>query len=184
MHLRLGTFDADPHPGNYLFDRAGPRVAFLDFGCVKHLPATELRAFRSFVRARLEGDRVASRRHALSLGFVEAGPEARVDRVIDALTRLYVPYPQEEPQRFPSLWAGFSLTDVWGKELADVRAHLNVPKDLVFVSRTLAGLYMVLSRLGATARWGRIAREYVCGGPPSSPLGVAEQRWLATRSKT
>jgi hypothetical protein len=38
-------------------------------------------------------------------------------------------------------------------------------------------MYMVLSRLGATASWGRIAREYVCGDLPSTPLGVAERAW-------
>jgi predicted unusual protein kinase regulating ubiquinone biosynthesis (AarF/ABC1/UbiB family) len=27
-----GTFDADPHPGNYLFDGGGRRVTFVDFG--------------------------------------------------------------------------------------------------------------------------------------------------------
>ncbi len=101
-----GTFDADPHPGNYLFDRGGSRVTFLDFGCVKYLSAPVLRAWRSFVHARLDGDRAASRAHALSLGFVEAGPEANIDRVVDALTRLYLPFRQDEPQRFPSLWSG------------------------------------------------------------------------------
>jgi predicted unusual protein kinase regulating ubiquinone biosynthesis (AarF/ABC1/UbiB family) len=121
-----GTFDADPHPGNYLFDRGGSRVTFLDFGCVKHLPAPVLEAWRSFVRARLDGDRVASRAQALSLGFVEAGPEASIDHVVDALTRLYLPFRQDEPQRFPSLWSGVSVMDVLGKQLADVRKHLRV----------------------------------------------------------
>ena len=33
MH-RLGAFNGDPHPGNYLFSRDGD-VTFLDFGLVK-----------------------------------------------------------------------------------------------------------------------------------------------------
>ncbi len=176
-----GTFDADPHPGNYLFDRGGSRVTFLDFGCVKRLPRPVLRAWRSFVRALLDGDRAASRAHASSLGFVQRGSAASIDRVVDALTRLYVPYRQDGAQRFPSLWSGVSLTDLLGEELADVRRHLSVPKDLVFVNRTLAGIYMVLSRLGATASWERIAREYVCGDPPSTPLGAAERAWMDER---
>ena len=171
-----GTFDGDPHPGNYLFDRAGARVTFLDFGCVKTLPAPVLREWRSFVRARLEGDRAASRTHALRLGFIEAGGEQSVDDgVIDALTRLYLPFQWEGPQRFPSLWSDVSVSDLLGGRLADVRRHLRVPKDLVFVNRTLAGMSMVLSRLGAVASWGRIAREYLCGDPPSTQLGVAER---------
>ncbi len=70
-----------------------------------------------------------------------------------------------------------------GKELAEVRRHVRLPKDLVFVNRTLAGMYMVLSRLGATASWGRIAREYVCGEPASTPLGVAERAWTERRGR-
>jgi predicted unusual protein kinase regulating ubiquinone biosynthesis (AarF/ABC1/UbiB family) len=173
-----GTFDADPHPGNYLFDPGGSRVTFLDFGCVKHLHAPVLREWRSFVRARLDGDRAASRAHAQSLGFVAEDPEASIDRVVEALTGLYLPFRQDGPQRFPSLWSGVSVTTVFGRELADVRRYLRIPKDLVFVNRTLAGMYMVLSRLGATANWGRIAREYVCGDPPSTPLGAAERTWV------
>jgi predicted unusual protein kinase regulating ubiquinone biosynthesis (AarF/ABC1/UbiB family) len=178
-----GTFDADPHPGNYLFDRGGSRVTFLDFGCVKHLPTPVRRAWRSFVGATLDGDRAASRAHASSLGLIDAGAEASADRVIEALTRLYLPFDRERPQRLPSLWSGVSVTDVLGAQLADVRRHLRMPKDLVFVTRTLAGMYMVLSRLGATASWGRIAREYVSGEPPSTPLGAAERAW-AKRART
>ena len=176
-----GTFDGDPHPGNYLFERGGSRVTFLDFGCVKHLPAPVLRELRGFVRAGLEGDRVASRAHAVRLGFVDAGPEASIDRVVEALTRLYLPFRLDEPQRFPSLWSEVSVTDVLGKKLADVRRNLRIPKDLVFVNRTLAGMSMVLSRLGAVASWGRIAREYVCGDPPSTPFGAAERAWARGR---
>lgn len=176
-----GTFDADPHPGNYLFQRDGARVTFVDFGCVKALPAPVLRDWRSFVRARLDGDRAASRAHALSLGFVEPGPPASVDRVLDALTHLYLPFRGGGPRPFPSLWSGVSVADFFRDELAEVRRSLRVPKDLVFANRTLAGVYMVLSRLGATADWERIAREYLCGDPPSTPLGVAERAWAGHR---
>ena len=40
---RLGAFNGDPHPGNYLFGSDG-RVTFLDFGLVKRFTAAELRA--------------------------------------------------------------------------------------------------------------------------------------------
>jgi predicted unusual protein kinase regulating ubiquinone biosynthesis (AarF/ABC1/UbiB family) len=177
-----GTFDADPHPGNYLFARGGSRVAFVDYGCVKHLPAQALREWRSFVRARLDGDAAASRTHALKLGFVDAAPEVDVDRVVAALTRLYLPFRLDGRQRYPSLWSEVSLSDaLLGERLADVRRNLRIPKDLVFVNRTLVGMSMVLSRLGATSAWGRIAREYVFGEPPSTPLGVAERAWASRR---
>ena len=38
---RLGAFNGDPHPGNYLF-RAGGHVTFLDFGLVKRFTPDEI----------------------------------------------------------------------------------------------------------------------------------------------
>ncbi|MCX7619164.1 AarF/UbiB family protein, partial [Tepidiforma sp.] len=47
---RLGMFNGDPHPGNYLFRRGG-RVTFLDFGLVKHFTPDELRPFEEMIVA-------------------------------------------------------------------------------------------------------------------------------------
>src|SRR6185312_12870125 len=52
--FRHGLFNADPNPGNYLFDRRG--VTFLDFGCVKRFPAEHLGRWRAVARAILERD--------------------------------------------------------------------------------------------------------------------------------
>ena len=43
---RLGAFNGDPHPGNYLFQPGG-RVTFLDFGLVKQFTADEIDVVRS-----------------------------------------------------------------------------------------------------------------------------------------
>jgi predicted unusual protein kinase regulating ubiquinone biosynthesis (AarF/ABC1/UbiB family) len=51
-----GMFNADPHPGNYVFLPAG-RVAFLDFGCVQRFPPDALEAFVAVRRAVVAGVR-------------------------------------------------------------------------------------------------------------------------------
>lgn len=171
-----GTIDGDPHPGNYLFDPGAARVTFLDFGCVKELPAHVHGDLRRFLRARLDGDRAASREAAVTLGFVEAAPWTTVDRIVDALDLLYLPFGRGAPERFPSPWAG-APGGVLGEELAEVRGNLAIPPDLVFVNRALVGMYLVLARLGPTADWGRIAGEYARGDPPATALGEAERAW-------
>jgi len=174
-----GTLDADPHPGNYLFDRDGTRVTFLDFGCVKELPAPLRLQLRGFARARLEGDLGEARARVQQLGFVAEGAAEHADRIVEVLSRVYLPFGRDQRQRFPSLWEGVSLAALVGRE--SVRLQVRLPGDLVFVNRTVAGLFQVLSRLGATANWGRIAREYLCDEPPSTALGVAERAWKDRR---
>ena len=49
------------------------------------------------------------------------------------------------------------------------------------MNRTVVGMYAVLARLGASANWHRIAREYAFGDPPATPLGELEQRWRGAR---
>src|SRR4051812_14275429 len=58
-----GMFNADPHPGNYLFQADGS-VPFLDFGCIQPIAGERLAAARAFPRAALAKDEPAFRRAA------------------------------------------------------------------------------------------------------------------------
>ena len=53
-----GMFNADPHPGNYLFQPDGS-VTFLDFGCIQPIAGHRLEAARDLHRAALEGGDLA-----------------------------------------------------------------------------------------------------------------------------
>ena len=52
---RHGLFNADPHPGNYLFHRDGT-VTFLDFGCVNRFTAERVSVMSALVDAALACD--------------------------------------------------------------------------------------------------------------------------------
>ena len=52
---RYGIFNADPHPGNYLFHEDGT-VTFLDFGCVKRFAQHRVEVMSSLVDAALPCD--------------------------------------------------------------------------------------------------------------------------------
>jgi len=172
--LGEGEILADPHPGNYRFDALGERTAFLDFGCVKILPPGVRAGLRELFRAGLEADGPAERRAAVRLGVV-GGAGSRA--VVDALVGLYLPYRRDAALPFPAPLSGAALRAAAGPGIAEVRRALRVPGDLPFVNRTVIGLYAVLSRLRASARWHRIAREYAFGDPPATPLGELERRW-------
>ena len=67
-----GLFNADPHPGNYLF---GPgQVSFLDFGCVKRLEAEGVTHFKQLASLGAEAD---WRARLLDLVYEPGAPRPR-----------------------------------------------------------------------------------------------------------
>jgi predicted unusual protein kinase regulating ubiquinone biosynthesis (AarF/ABC1/UbiB family) len=179
--LGPGVFTADPHPGNYRFGQGDRPVTFLDFGCVKRLaPALRL-AVRDLLRSGLEDDRDLARSAAARIGFVAEGAGRDADPLVDAIRFAYAPYRRGLSEPFPPVLSGPALRAAAGGSDASVRRLLRVPADVPLLNRSVIGLYAVLHELGAAADWHRIAREYVCGDPPSTPLGEAEARWRAVR---
>src|SRR5436305_2326792 len=65
---RTGFFSGDPHPGNYLLMDDG-RVAFLDFGMTKRIPAEQIAREAGVIRAGLEGDAVRLHSLLVEMGF-------------------------------------------------------------------------------------------------------------------
>src|SRR2546421_6646360 len=68
---RFGMFNADPHPGNYLFHDDGT-VTFLDFGCVKQLSPEAQRGFWDLPCAIVANDTDRMMRFNIELGFARA----------------------------------------------------------------------------------------------------------------
>jgi predicted unusual protein kinase regulating ubiquinone biosynthesis (AarF/ABC1/UbiB family) len=176
-----GTFVADPHPGNYRFDAAGARTVFLDYGCVKALPAATRDALRELTRGALDHEPAVVRDAAQRLGLLQEGTEGTA--VVSAFSHLFAPFRRDAIEPFPPVLTGPALRAATGPaaSLSAVRRDLRVPAGLPFVNRTVVGMYSVLARLGAVANWHRIAREYAFGDPPSTELGEAERAWQERR---
>ncbi|MGZ3686778.1 MAG: ABC1 kinase family protein, partial [Bdellovibrionota bacterium] len=66
--LRLGLMNADPHPGNYLFNQG--RVVFLDFGRVAEIDEKTLSLQRKFWSAILHRDAAAAKQMMKELKMV------------------------------------------------------------------------------------------------------------------
>ena len=56
----------------------------------------------------------------------------------------------------------------------DIQEKLEFPAMLAIWQRYTFGTAAVLGHLGAEANWHRIAREFLFGDPPSTPIG---ERW-------
>lgn len=177
----------DMHPGNLRF-HGGGRVTFLDFGLVDHVDDADVARIASAPRARV--DAVTPEEFARIVvdggylpeghGLDEASIEGYFGPFIDLETTPGLSC--VTPERAAALIDGYFGAQ---EQFADVIEQMTVPPRDVILSRANIGTLGVLSQLGATADWRRIAAAswpWESDEPPTSPLGEAHQMWLAEKT--
>ena len=175
---RFGMFNADPHPGNYLFHDDGT-VTFLDFGCVKRLNPEAQRGFWDLPTATLDGDAERLLRVYTEQGFTRADDPAPADKVMVWFRQQFAPLVAPQPFTFTPEFVSELLGDMANMD-KDLRRRSNVPKEYLFTNRISVGLYSVLGALRATADWRAIFEEDVTG-VPTTELGRLDADFFATR---
>lgn len=182
---RLGMFNGDPHPGNYLFEPGG-RVTFLDYGLVKHFTDEELAGFEALIQAVVtDPDPQRLRKVLVDLGLVQATADLDDDLVFEYFSHFY---------EFVRVDGEYTIDDAYASQTVrhmfdaagpygPVMRAANVPPSFVVIQRINLGLYAIFGQIGATANWRRIAEELwsFTDGPPSTPMGEAIARWAADR---
>ena len=156
--LRHGLFNADPHPGNFLFQN-GNRIAFLDFGCVQpmdeHLRLATNVLHDAATRRNESDFRLAATR---MLGTRGGSYE---HAIVDYVRRCFRPI-FESPFLITS---DYVKEVVWGiralkSELfAKDRSFVMPPRGLAFMNRLQFGFYSVLARLNVVVDYAQIERE-------------------------
>jgi len=180
---RLGVFNGDPHPGNYLF-RPGGQVTFLDFGLVKEFAPEETAVFHRLVETLvLQGDPEAYRRTLESIGLLRPDPSLSTEEVADYFSHFYDLVMVRGRRTVEHEYASETVRRVFNSK-SPVAKAVSLPSMFVIVQRINLGLYALLARLGATADWRGIAEELwpMVDGPPTTPLGEAEAEWLSRKS--
>jgi predicted unusual protein kinase regulating ubiquinone biosynthesis (AarF/ABC1/UbiB family) len=179
---RLQAFNGDPHPGNYLFHPGG-QVTFLDFGLVKRFQPGELQPLADMlIHAVVHPDRAAFRQAAYRSGFLQPGADVDDDALEEYFGHFYEFVREDRVATITPAWSSEAVRRYFdpSTEFAEVQRHLNVPPSFVILQRINLGLLAVLGELNATRNWRRVAEELwpFVDGPPSTPLGEAEARWL------
>jgi predicted unusual protein kinase regulating ubiquinone biosynthesis (AarF/ABC1/UbiB family) len=147
-----GLFNADPHPGNYLFHEDGT-VTFLDFGCVKRFTPEQVEVMKEVDRAVVadDGDRLLAL--CLEQGFVHPNDAPSGERLLDFYRPTYAYLTAEQPFTYTKEYAANVVqryADPFGP-VGDVIRKLDVPADYLFLGRIMVGLVSVLAGLGVTA---------------------------------
>lgn len=160
-----GRFNADPHPGNYIFLPDGA-VGVLDFGCVQRIPDDNRKHARAMHRAALARDEAAFRA-ALAL-MLDAKP-GRMEVLCGEYIRLAFRPLFEAPFHMTRPYAA-SLVDgmkVVAKESRSVpeAEFFTMPAEMTFMNRLQFGFYSLLARLDVTVDYAAIQREILAGLP-------------------
>ena len=183
----MGTFNGDPHPGNYLILDDGP-VAFLDYGLVKYFTPDEIELFAAMHRTMVETRDVGAFRQLLIDGRVIAADVPLSDeRLFEYFAGFYEHLLPEGPTRISREFTAGLISRMFDTDgpYADVQRHINVPPSFLLIQRINLGLYALFAELDACAHWQAILEEIVpwANGTPTTELGQAEAIWLAERSE-
>jgi predicted unusual protein kinase regulating ubiquinone biosynthesis (AarF/ABC1/UbiB family) len=145
------TLHADPHPGNYLFGPDG-QVQVLDFGCVKRFDPYWIGHYARAVLAALDGDRAGVLSAARDLGgWVGHGEEA-AEAIWQFCDALVGPLRLGEhtiggPEDRALVRIQPALRELWRHP--DIRGQ----RDVVYLHRTLGGVYAMCRRLEVRDDW-------------------------------
>jgi predicted unusual protein kinase regulating ubiquinone biosynthesis (AarF/ABC1/UbiB family) len=169
------VFNADPHPGNYIFHDDGS-VSFLDFGCVKRFDREQIESLNLVMRECLRGDVDKTWRVSVEGGFFAPSGSLTPQEVLAYWREPIEMYWGEQP---------FTVTPEYVAKLIELRysptgpsanafRHLATPATYTIMSRIDIGVMSLISELRATNYWDTIGAEYFEGADPATPMGKAD----------
>ena len=180
---RFGSFNGDPHPGNYLFGRDGT-VTFLDFGLVKHFTTPELELFMTMIGAAvLDGDWDRYRRILEGIGLLTKNAPVTTDEACNYFALFYEALLPDKDITWTSEYSSRVTRNLFDRS-SPIAQYATVPESFVVIQRINIGLFGVLGQLQATGNYRRISEELwpMTNGLPSTPMGEAEAEWLRRRA--
>jgi predicted unusual protein kinase regulating ubiquinone biosynthesis (AarF/ABC1/UbiB family) len=145
-NLVAGMFNADPHPGNYMFQEDGA-IVFIDFGCVQPIEGERLDLARHLHKAAILGDDAAFRRISAKILLTEGGAYEKT--AVDYSRLLFEPI-FSSPYRITRSYAASLVEGI--KDLKDIaikgdKSFVPLPPGMLFMNRLQFGFYSVLARL-------------------------------------
>jgi predicted unusual protein kinase regulating ubiquinone biosynthesis (AarF/ABC1/UbiB family) len=179
---RHHQFSGDPHPGNFMLLPDG-RVAFLDFGLYKRLPARLAEYELEIARLGISGDGPGLIAHLHEGGFLAEPDRYTPEQLLGQFHDVTWWYTQDATVELTPEVATqvvIDMSDPRSRHFSAMR-HENLPPDHLFGRRTETLTLAVMSQLRATGNWHRIAREWIFGDPPATELGRAEAEFYALR---
>lgn len=172
---RCGLLHTDPHPGNVRLLPDG-RLGVLDFGSTLALPGGMPPTFGALLRALLDEDPERVLARLREAGFVRAGAQLEVDRLVDYMGPFSVPA-RHEQFTFTRQWLRAEFGRVNDPRSPDfaVALQLTLPAEQLFTHRVWLSMVGVLCLLEATVPVAPVLRRWLPGfadvPPDQAPTG-------------
>ena len=151
---------ADPNFANFAFQEDG-KVVVYDYGCMKEIPIDIATGYSRLMDAVISKRKIAIPDLLRKMGvFKEGGaplPRHMTDPYVDVvqdIVRASPPYTFGEDSSIYETLYDLGMSN-W-HNASDIR----FPRDMVFIDRTLVGLFGNLSKLRATGPWRRLLRKF------------------------
>jgi hypothetical protein len=173
-------FSGDPHPGNSLLLNDG-RMAFLDFGLFKRIPASIAEFELQIARIGATGDGAALIEHLHKGGFIAKPEYYTPEGILEQLRDMTWWYSTDaEIELTPEIATEImiEMSDPRSSHFSKMR-HETLPPDHLFGRRLEMLTLAVMSQLRARGNWHLIAREWIYGDEPVTELGRQEAEFYA-----
>lgn len=160
-----GMVQSDPHFGNYRIrpdGQGGDRIVLLDFGATRVFERSFIRDYAGLVGGALTGDHGQVWRGAQAIGLMkEHFPQSVLDAFAQMCEMIVEPFDDPAAGRAPAPLLNARGEYRWGASDLPMRigrvAALNAlsvyfrvpPREIVFLHRRLAGVFIMLATLGA-----------------------------------
>jgi predicted unusual protein kinase regulating ubiquinone biosynthesis (AarF/ABC1/UbiB family) len=161
-----GMVQTDPNFGNYRFrigERAAEdRIVLLDFGATRHYEQTFIDDYADIVAGALYRDHARIQRGAVAIGLMQADFPPAVRTAFAEMCEMIVePFSLPDDPRVPEGMRNGKGEYLWGASklpmrVANVAARNSIsryfrvpPREIVFLHRRLAGVFIMLATLGA-----------------------------------
>ena len=165
--FRLQALHADPHPGNYLFDRDGS-IGLVDFGCVKYLKPEVVRCYAQFwSREWVHDGGLYAEIIRVIFGPNVPPAEPRVRRCMNEIKRFYDKFHPLTEAPAPLELADPEFMERLNELARTLWKNKFLSPEFLFLSRTESGMCNLLHALQARVPTTQIAREWM---PPVSRI--------------
>jgi predicted unusual protein kinase regulating ubiquinone biosynthesis (AarF/ABC1/UbiB family) len=180
--LRFCLFNADPHPGNYLFHDDGS-VSFLDFGCVKRLEREQVEVLIAIGRACMREDILGTWRACVEGGFCRSTDPVTPEEVYAFWRESWELWWAEQPftvtPECAARWIEHKYSPT-GPSANSFRYFI-ASSDYTTVGRIELSTASLIAELHTTNYWGSMAAEFFEGTPPFTALGKLDHAFFDGR---
>ncbi len=139
------TIHADPHPGNFLLINK-EQLGLLDFGCIKTFEEDFITTYKKLIKSILIKDSPSIRNAYVRLGFVTENETEKLDALEEFSEFMALPYANKNSfdlnENMNKLKEGHSEFRKMSEKVG-----FRVPKDFIYLNRTLFGIGMILFKL-------------------------------------